>query len=160
MRRDEGSIKREFQFALALSPAQSSQQRRPRRIRRIARRWNSLLVAAGYVNCEQRRACTATGIAEEHHHAPVRRPGRAFVVITVSENPLAETIRPQDPDGEPSLRLFRERDVVAARRPDRCRVSALVETDALCRTAIRAHHIDLLTPAAIGLKTDSRSIRR
>src|SRR5262249_31580101 len=34
------------------------------------------------------------------------------------------------------------------------------ETDALCRTAIRAHDIDLLTPAAIGLEADARAIGR
>src|SRR5262249_12377652 len=158
MRRDEGSIKSEFQFALALSPAQSSQQRRPRRIGRIARRWNSLPVATGHIDSKQRRARAAAGIAEEHHHAPVRSPGRALVVITVSENALAGSIRPHDTDCEAPLRLFGERDVVAARRPDRCRVSALVETDALCRTAIRAHDIDLLTPAATALEADARPI--
>src|SRR5262245_36341964 len=160
MRRDEGPIKREHLFARSLSPAQSSQQRRPGRIGRIARRWNSLLIAASHIDGEQRRARTTTGIAEEHHHAPVGRPGRTLVVIAFSENAFAGSVRPYDTDCEASFRLLGEGDVVAAWRPDRRRISALAEADALCSAAIRAHDINLLTAAAIRLEADARAVRR
>src|SRR5262245_1647153 len=86
----------------------SPQQRRPRWIGCIARRWNSLLVAPSHIDSEQCRPRTTTGIAEEHHDAPVRRPGRSFIVITVGQDALAGSIRSHDADRETALRLLGE----------------------------------------------------
>src|SRR5262249_59629495 len=97
----------------------SFQQRRPGRVGGEARRWDALLIAAGHIDRIERRPGVAPGVAEEHHHAPVRRPGRALVVIALGEDALARSVWPHDTDREPALPLLGEGDVIAARRPDR-----------------------------------------
>src|SRR5258708_8303097 len=84
-----------------------------------ARRWNALLVASGNIHGEQRRPAIATGIAEEHQDATVRREGRSFVVESGGENPLARAVRLHDADGKLSAALFGEGDVLHTRRPHR-----------------------------------------
>src|SRR5215213_2208216 len=134
----------------------STQQRRPRRIGRECRGWNLLLVAAGDIDRVERRSRTL--IAEEHDHAPVRRKGRAFIMIARGEQPFARAVRLHDTDRELSAALLGEGDEIAARRPDRGRVRALAEADALRHTAVRAHDIDLLPAAAVRLKADARAV--
>src|SRR5262249_51322130 len=136
------------------------QQRRPSRIGRVARRLQDLLVTAGDIDRVEHRPGVAAGIAEEHDHAPVRRPGRSFVVIALGENALARSVRAHDADGEPALRLLGEGDIVAARRPYRRRIGALAEADALRLAAVRRHDVDLLLSAAIGLEADARAVGR
>src|SRR3982074_3813401 len=86
------------------------QQRRPGRIGRVARRLQQLPRAAGPPRGTERRAGIPTGIAEEHDHASVRRPGRSFVVIAVGEATGVAAVGFHDADGKPALRLFGEGD--------------------------------------------------
>src|SRR6185436_16642495 len=134
------------------------QQWRPGRVGRVARRLQQLLVAAGHVDRIERRPAAPAGIAEEHDHASVRRPGRSFVVIALGQDPLAGSIRLHDADGEPARHLFGEGDVVAARRPYRRRVRAVAEADALRLAAVRAHDVDLLLSAAVRLEADAHAV--
>src|SRR5690349_10522704 len=69
----------------------SRQQRRPGRIGRIARGRDLLLVAAGDVDRKERRPLAE--VAEEHHHAAVRREGRPLIVVARCEQPLARAVR-------------------------------------------------------------------
>src|SRR5262249_23502941 len=99
-------------------------------------------------------------VAEEHDHAPVRRPGRSFVVIAFGENALARSVRAHDADGEPALRLLGEGDIVAARRPYRRRIGALAEADALRLAAVRRRDVDLLLCGGVRLEADARAVGR
>src|SRR5690242_8111520 len=94
--------------ATAFASRASPQQRRPGRVRREARRRHLLLVAAGDVDRKERRP--AALIAEEHQYAPVRREGRALVVIARGEQPLARAVRLHDADRELSAALLGEGD--------------------------------------------------
>src|SRR5262249_53561151 len=112
---------------------------------------------AGDINRVEHRPGVAAGVAEEHDHAPVRRPGRSLVVIAFGKNALARSVRAHDADGELALRLLGEGDIVAARRPYRRRIRALAEADALRLAAIRRHDVDLLLSAAVRLEADARA---
>src|SRR6516165_10930406 len=107
------------------------QQRRPRRIRGIARRLDRLLVAPGDVNRVEGRPAVPAGVAKEHDHASIRRTGRTFIVITLGKNALAGTVGAHDTDGEPAFELFCKGDVVTPRRPNRRRIGAIAEANAL-----------------------------
>src|SRR6266511_1527906 len=111
------------------------QQRRPGRVGRVARRRQALLVATGDVDRVQRRPRLPAGVAEEHDHAAVRRPGRALVVIALGQDAFARSVGAHDADAELALILLGEGDIVAARRPHRRRIGAIAETDALRRSA-------------------------
>src|SRR5262249_51766265 len=79
---------------------------------------------------------------------------------SLREHPLAGTIGLENADREVTARLARESDVVATRRPDRRRVMAFAEADALGDPAICGHHIDLLAAATVAFKTDAGAVRR
>src|SRR5579872_2953789 len=128
----------------ASRPGALRQERRPRRIGGKARRRNSLLVAAGNVDRIERWAGIAAGIAEKHDNSPIWRKCRTFVVEPFGEDAFAGSIRLHHPDREFILAKPRERDVVAARRPNRCGVAAIAEADALRRAAAGVHQINLL----------------
>src|SRR5262249_15957085 len=136
----------------------SLQQRRPSGVGRVARCLEELLVAPGHVHRIERRTAFAAGVAEEHNHAPVRRPGRSFIVIALGQNPLARSVRAHDSDRKPAFGLLGEGDVVAARRPHRRRVGAVAEADALRLAAARGHDVDLLLAAAIGFERDAGAV--
>src|SRR6185295_6863787 len=116
--------KRPYQGRAAV---RSGQERRPGRVRRIARSRHALFVIAGNIDGEELWPGIAAGVAEKHDHAPVRSPGRAFIVIALGENTLARAIDAHDSDGERARAAFGESDHVAARRPHRRRVIALAE---------------------------------
>src|SRR5206468_5311992 len=97
---------------------------RPCRIGREAGSWDFLFVASGNVHGKQRGSAIATGIAEEHHDAAVRREGRTFVVEAGGQDPLTRAVGLHDANGKLTAALLGEGDVVAARRPDRGRVTA------------------------------------
>src|SRR6266704_2162088 len=141
-------------------PHGSRQQRRPRRVRGVARRRDPLFVAAGDVDRVKRRPRIAAGVAEEHQHAAVRRPGRALVVIALGEDPLVAAVYAHDADGEAALVLLGERDRVAARRPHRRGVGTFAEADALRPAAVGGHDVDLRAPAAIGFEADAVALGR
>src|SRR5262245_1846927 len=111
----------------------SRQQRRPSRIGCVARCRNALLVPSGEINGVER--WPSGGIAEEHHHAAVGRPGRAFIVEAFGEDALAFAFGRDHADRKLALRLLGEGDGVAARRPYRRRIGALAKADALCAAA-------------------------
>src|SRR5215208_3866800 len=134
--------------------ARLRQQRRPGRVGSVARRRRALLIAAGNIDGVERRSAITARIAEEHQHASVRRPSRAFVMVALGQNAFARTIRLDNANGEAALELLGEGDVVAAWRPDRRRIGALAEADALRRSALRTHDINLLATATIGFETD------
>src|SRR5437868_9027544 len=85
-------VRRKLHGGFEPGPAEPSprsrEQRRPGRIRRIAGRWDSLLVAAGEIDREQLGSAVAARIAEEHEDAAVRRPGRSLVVKTLGKQPF------------------------------------------------------------------------
>src|SRR5579883_2417192 len=82
------------------SKSRCRQQRRPSRIRGVARRRNLELVAARDVDGEQRGSRVTAGIAEEHEHATVRRPCRTLVVEACGENALTGAIGADHADRE------------------------------------------------------------
>src|SRR5258708_13765743 len=145
---------------VARYPAALRQKRRPGRIGREARRRGALLVAAGDVDREQPRPDIAARIAKKHDDPAVRRPGRTFVVKALGQQSFARPVRLHDTDRELAGVLLGERDVVAARRPDRGRIGSLAEADALGGAAARAHHVDLRTAAAGALKADAPASAR
>src|SRR5262249_60875908 len=102
----------------------------------------------------------AAGIAEEHQHAAIGRPGRALVVEALGEQPLALPVRLDHADAEGAAAALGERDIVAARRPHRRRIRAFAEADALGPAAGRPHDVDLLGAAALGLEAAARRVRR
>src|SRR5262245_18141265 len=126
----------------------------------MARRLERLLVAAGHIDCVERRAAVPAGVAEEHDHAPIRAPCRSLVVIALGQDALARSIRAHDADREPALRLLREGDQIAARRPHRRRVGTVAEADALRLAATRGNQIDLLLAAAVGFERDAMTVWR
>src|ERR1700730_2914628 len=140
--------------------AASRQQGRPGRIRREARGRRALLVAAGDVDREQPGPGTPARIAKKHDDPAVRAPGRTLVVEALGQQPLARPVRLHDTDRELAGILLGERNVVAARRPDRGRIDSLAEADALGGAAAGAHYIDLRMAAAVGLKADTRAVGR
>src|SRR3569623_2011003 len=119
----------------------SRQQRRPCWIGCKPRRRNLEFVAARNIHGEQ--IGTLAEIAEEHHHATVRRKRRAFIMEARGEDALARSVRLHDADSELAAALHGEGDVVAARRPYRRRIAAVAERDALRGTTARCHYINL-----------------
>src|SRR3954451_1126433 len=137
-----------------------SQEWRPGRIRSKARRRHALLVPAGDVDRVERRPAATARIAEEHDDPAVGRKGRAFVVVALGEDALALAVRPHGADGEAALAELGESDQIAARRPDRCRIGAVAEADALGALPVRTHHINLLRAAAVAFEANARAVRR
>src|SRR5262247_3764823 len=115
------------------------QQRRPRRVRGIARRRHALLVATCEVDGEEGRPGIAAGIAEEHQHTAIGRPGRTLVVIAFGQEAFVRSVGLDHADTESAAALLGEGNVVTARRPDRRRILALAEADALCLPATCPH---------------------
>src|SRR5208337_4259835 len=135
-------------------------QRAPRRIAGIAgRRHEEFGVAENIGHVDLGTARTA-GVAEEHDVETVGREGRTLVVEAFDEDPLAGAVRLHHADAEGFALDAGEGDEVAARRPDRRRIAAFAEGDALGRAAARAHHVDLLRAAAIGFEGDLRAVGR
>src|SRR5690606_26674615 len=122
------------------------------------RRRDRLLVTAGQVDREQLRS--AAGLAEEHQHAAIWRPGRAFLQAAGGEDALARAVGAHHADLELAGGLLGEGDEVAARGPDRRRIGAVAEGDALRVRAIRAHRVDVRTAAAIRREDDAAAVRR
>src|SRR5437868_10155787 len=117
------------------SAAALAEQRRPGRVRSIARRIDLALVAAGQVDREKPRrggpSAAGTATAEIHQDAPVRRPGRPLDEKILGQEPFAGAVRPHDADIERAAVDLGECDQIAAGRPDRCAVFARPEADAL-----------------------------
>src|ERR1700722_4613470 len=105
----------------------SFQQRSPGGVRRIAWRRHLELAMAENVGHENLRAGLAAGVAEEHHEQAVGREGRAFIVVAVGEHALAAAIGLHHADAEIAALLPGEGDGVAARRPDRRRITSLAK---------------------------------
>src|SRR3546814_2651876 len=81
----------------------------------------------------------------EHQDTAVRRPGRRFLhIVRGRQDALARAIGTHHADRELALVLLGKRDQVAAWRPHRRRIAALVEADAMLVRAIGIHHIELL----------------
>src|SRR5262249_33360959 len=127
---------------------------------RIAWRRHALLVAPGNIHRIQRRSGIAAWVAEKHDDPAVRRKCRAFVVESLGQDTLTGSIGFHDADGEFALRLARERNVVAARRPHRRGIAAVAKADALRSPPAGAHHINLLLATATGFKANPRTVGR
>ena len=78
----------------------------------IWRNKDLLLVATGHVDGVQRRP--RAGVAEEHQHATVRSPGRAFIVEARGQQAFARTVSFHHTNGELALRLLGEGDEITA----------------------------------------------
>ena len=138
----------------------SGAQRRPRRVGTECGRRDRVFVATGDIDGEQFRATIgALPFAEEHQYAPVRRPGRPLVVITTRKDAFVAAIRFHDADQEGAARLFGERDIVAAWRPNWCRIAAVPTAQAVGCSACCVHDVELLGAFTIGLEHDLAPIR-
>src|ERR1051326_1522772 len=129
-------VRRNFRGSAGLT-----EQRRPGRVRRIARGVDLALVAAGQVDREEPRRggspAAGTAAAEIHQTPPVRRPGRSLDEKILRQEPLAGTVRPHDTDIKRPAVDLGEGDQIAPRRPDRRPVFARAEADALGLAAAR-----------------------
>src|SRR5271167_2958539 len=132
----------------------------PGRIRGVAGRRDREFAMAENVGHVDLGAGFAAGVAEEHQEQTVRRESRPFIVVAFGDDPFARAVRLHHADAELAVLLPGESDQVAAGRPDRGRIASLPERDAFGRAAARAHHIDLLRPAAVRFEYDLRAIGR
>ena len=132
-------------------------QRRPRRVGRVAGRYDLALVVAGEVDRIKPRppflpSRVLARLAEIHQHPPVGRPCRTLDVKVLDQDPFTRSVGAHHAYGKHAAGDFGESDQVAARRPYRRRVAPLAETDAARLAALDLHDVDLLPPAAVGVE--------
>src|SRR5688572_17217618 len=70
----------------------SRPNRSPSGVRSVERRWNTPRIDAGEIHRPQIRPTRTLGRSEEHQHAPVGRPTRAFVAPAVGKEPLVAAV--------------------------------------------------------------------
>src|SRR5229473_3372244 len=131
----------------------------PGRIRSIARGRHLALVGSGQIDRVEARPAP-TSLAEKHQYAAVRRPGRSFHQKVLREQPFAGAVGPHHTDIKGAALDLGEGNQIAARRPHRGAVFAGAEADPPDAAAIRAHHIELLRTAAIGVEHDLAAVGR
>src|SRR5262249_38073273 len=118
-------------------------------------------IIAGQIDAvELGPAIFALYVTEEENDPAIRRPGRAFIVITFGEDPLARSVRADHADRKSAAHAFCKRDEIAARRPDRRRIATLAEGDPAGAPARSAHDIKLLASLAVGFEHDPAAVRR
>src|SRR6267378_215907 len=146
-----------------ISPPHSAKQGRPGRIGSVLRgRYLALIGAAQVDRVQASRSAVSTRIgrrlAEIHQHPAVRSPGGPFYQEIPSQQPFTGPIRVHHTDVERSAVDLSESDQIAARRPDWGAVFPRTKADPFGVPAIRAHDVELLGAAAIGIEDDPAAV--